>query len=136
MVAATDIPFDASKHAYRTDTAGLQVVDENFAARYETAAKEFEDALNKFASTDKEARQAYIDQQPYMPETIAFGDWVQRSYPSWIEAEGVLRYKGQNLTQYAYMTFGPDAYEKKIKDQRTQQLISPALKAGYTPQVY
>lgn len=76
MLNAIDVPFDASKYAFRTNFDGLTITNNSFSDRLENAKTKYQDALKQFESVDKDARKEYKDSKDEGFTSDNFGTWV------------------------------------------------------------
>ncbi|KAJ9302393.1 hypothetical protein DTO271G3_1259 [Paecilomyces variotii] len=131
MLNAIDVPFDASKYAFRTNFDGLTMTDNSISSRLEDAKKSYQNALTEFESKDKKAREAYkADKDEGCPDD--FGTWVTRYDRLWSTAKADLQGRGAQLTQTAMFAFGQAYQEKLQKDQSA--FNNAAFQAGHNPE--
>lgn len=82
MLDAIDVPFDASKYAFRTNFDGLTITNDAASARLKDAKNNFQSALINFESSDKKARDIYKDEKDDGLTTDSFGTWVVQNVSS------------------------------------------------------
>lgn len=76
MRDAAEFPFDASKYAFRTNFDGLTASDENMQTHVTNVAQNYKEALKKFESDHKEAREQYSKDKEEEETEDEFKDWV------------------------------------------------------------
>lgn len=76
MRDAAEFPFDASKYAFRTNFDGLTASDENMQTHVTSVAQNYKEALKKFESNHKEAREQYSKDKEEEETEDEFKDWV------------------------------------------------------------
>ncbi|KAJ9199760.1 hypothetical protein DTO207G8_391 [Paecilomyces variotii] len=133
MLNAIDVPFDASKYAFRTNFDGLTITNNSFSDRLENAKTKYQDALTQFESVDKDARKEYKDSKDEGFTSDNFGTWVVQNYPQWSNEKSILEARGTELTQIAMAAFGPAYQEKHRKDQSA--FNNAAYQAGHHPEI-
>ncbi|KAH8703848.1 hypothetical protein BGW36DRAFT_404153 [Talaromyces proteolyticus] len=110
MLAATDVPFDASQ----------------------MRKKNYQDALSKFESDDKEARKNYNEEKDEGFTSDKFETWVTQNRPSWGVSKKTLQGRSDELTQTAMAAFGL-AYQEKLEKDKSD-FSKAAFQAGHYPE--
>ncbi|KAI9927418.1 hypothetical protein ASPWEDRAFT_61597 [Aspergillus wentii DTO 134E9] len=135
MLDAVEVPFDASKLAFRTNFDGLSTSNPALQLQLENVTKSYQSALTNFASEDKNAREDYQDQKDNGLTDASFGTWVkQGDCPQWIAAKNQLESAGAQLTQAAMNAFGQDYQQKLGKEQ--SDFSREAHQAGHWPEMF
>ncbi|EIT83596.1 hypothetical protein AO1008_04161 [Aspergillus oryzae 100-8] len=134
MLDATEVPFDASQFAFRTNFDGLSTGNPALTHHLENAKKSYRDSLLTFESQDKDAREEYKAAKDDGLTNAPFGRWAPENYPSWSHAKQSLQAAGGQLTQIAMQAFGP-AYQQKI-GQEQSNFDQAAYEAGHYPEFF
>ncbi|KAE8312097.1 hypothetical protein BDV41DRAFT_539761 [Aspergillus transmontanensis] len=134
MLDATEVPFDASQFAFRTNFDGFSTDNPALTSQLESAKNSYRDALLTFESQDKDAREQYKDEKDDGLTTAPFKDWAPQNYPSWFQAKQSLMAAGSRLTQIALAAFGP-AYQDKLGKEQSD-FSQAAYQAGHYPEFF
>ncbi|KAE8343815.1 hypothetical protein BDV24DRAFT_25762 [Aspergillus arachidicola] len=134
MLDATEVPFDASQFAFRTNFDGFSTANPALTIQLEQAKNRYRDELLTFESQDKDAREQYKDAKDNGLTTAPFGHWAPENYPSWDQAKRSLMAAGAQLTQIAMEAFGR-AYQDKFGKEQSD-FNQAAYQAGHYPELF
>ncbi|KAE8311712.1 hypothetical protein BDV41DRAFT_541089 [Aspergillus transmontanensis] len=134
MLDPTEVPFDASKLAFRTNFDDFRTDDPALTHVLENVKNSYRDRLLTFESKDKDAREQYKAAKDNGLTTDPFARWAVQNYPSWHQAKESLEAAGAQLTQVAIRAFG-SAYEYKFQHEQSA-FNQAAYQAGYYPELF
>lgn len=79
MRSAIEIPFDASKYAFRTNFDGLTSTNDAIKAHVDKLAEQYKQSLTNHESNDKAARKAHSEEKEEGMTEAGFGEWVGKN---------------------------------------------------------